>query len=139
MQLPTAWLLPCLGLPTHLHGFQCLLELLPLGPVGRMAHQFLEGREGGRGSPLRAAALEGPRRAGVCPEPSPQLTPCPLGSGQWPSLRASPQLSEAVVRRRDGTVRLPAHLSHHGCQAAHPSGARSSFVFLRVILIYLGG
>lgn len=34
---------PCLSLPTHLHGFQCFFELLPLRPVGGMAQKFLEG------------------------------------------------------------------------------------------------
>lgn len=34
---------PCLSLPTHLHGFQCFLQLLPLGPVGGMAQKFLRG------------------------------------------------------------------------------------------------
>lgn len=39
---------PCLSLPTHLHGFQCFFELLPLRPVGGMAQKFLEGKEGSR-------------------------------------------------------------------------------------------
>ena len=93
--------LSCLSLPTHLHGFQCLFELLPLGPIRGVAQEFLDVWERSHGSPLGGAGLRpcSHRAQGVGTEQDPR--------GRLPAAPPPPAPGSALARLQQTDSKAP--------------------------------